>query len=91
MPYISKINHRDNMQYLNRIRPFYFFFAFVLGLLYVYLIQPGMNYVMRHPTPENAGQITYQNTGECFIYRMNKVDCPADKSLVNTHPIGVTG
>jgi hypothetical protein len=83
------------MKYLNRIRPFYFFFAFMLGLLYVYLIQPGLKYIIRHPTPENAGQITYQNVSnsnkqnECFVYRVDKVECPVDKSLINQHPITV--
>ena len=83
------------MKYLNRIRPFYFFFAFILGILYVYLIQPGIKYIIQHPTPENAGQITYQSVkndnknNECFVYRANKVECPDDKSLINQHPISV--
>ncbi len=78
------------MKYLNNIRPFYFFFAFVLGIIYVYLIEPGMKYINKHPTPENASQIIYRGEkGECYVYDMEKVDCPEAKSI-KQQPIVVT-
>ena len=78
------------MKYLNNIRPFYFFFAFVLGIIYVYLIEPGMKYINKHPTPENVNQIIYRgDNGECYVYDMEKVDCPKDRSI-KQQPIVVT-
>ena len=81
------------MKYLNNIRPFYFFFAFMLGILYVYLIEPGMKYINHHPAPENAGHTIYHDkNGECYVYDMEKVDCPTtttDKSI-KQQPIVVT-
>lgn len=78
------------MQYLNRLRPFYFFFAFILGIVYVYLVQPSMRYITKHPTPENAGHIVYQEKdGTCFIYQAVEIPCPEDKTLISSHPITV--
>ena len=79
------------MKYLNRLRPFYFFFAFILGIVYVFLVQPGMRYITKHPTPENAGQVVYQEKdGTCFIYKAVEIQCPQDKSLITNQPITVT-
>lgn len=79
------------MKYLNRIRPLYFFFAFILGILYVYLVEPGMKYVNKHPTPENAGKIIYRETKGtndiCYVYDMEKIDCPQNKSAIRQQPI----
>ncbi len=77
------------MKYLNRIRPFYFFFAFVLGIVYIYLIDPSPKYVTKHPTPENAGNIIYKENKGCFIYKLVMLDCPNDKSGINNQPITV--
>ena len=78
------------MQYLNRIRPFYFFISFVLGIIYVYLLEPSVKYVNKHPTPQNVGKIIYkQATGDCFIYKLVMLDCPNDKSGTNLQPITV--
>lgn len=94
------------MKYLNKIRPFYFFAAFTLGIIYVYLIEPGMRYITKHPTPDNAGKIIYINENknnntanenntksndllnkECYIYKAEIVECPANKNLISQHPI----
>lgn len=77
------------MQYLNKLRPIYFFAAFLLGILYVYLLRPGLRYLTRHPTPENVGKITYTDSGKCFIYKLQQVKCPDDKTAVNNQPIAV--
>lgn len=77
------------MQYLNKLRPIYFFGAFLLGILYVYLIQPGLRYINRHPTPENAGKIIYTDSGKCFKYTLQPVMCPADETAINNQPIVV--
>jgi hypothetical protein len=82
------------MQYLNKLRPFYFFAAFLLGILYVYLGEPAIRYLIRHPTPENAGKIIYKDSGnplasKCFIYKLEEVSCPDNKTGVNIQPIAV--
>lgn len=92
------------MQYLNKLRPIYFFGAFLLGILYIYLLQPGLRYISRHPTPENAGKIIYTigtgflaqsqgtagaNSGQCFTYKLIPMDCPQDKNAINNQPIVV--
>ena len=81
------------MKYLNKIRPVYFFLAFLLGLLYIYLIDTGNKYILLHPTPENAGNIIYnsnQPSGKsdaCYKYIIQKLDCPKDKTAINNQPI----
>ena len=77
------------MRYLNKLRPIYFFGAFLLGILYIYLLQPGLRYIIRHPTPENAGKIIYNNSGKCFTYKLIPMDCPQDKNAINNQPIVV--
>ncbi len=79
------------MRYLNKLRPMYFFAAFLLGILYVYLGEPAKRYLTRHPTPENAGKIIYKDSAssKCFIYKLEQVECPADKTGVNSQPIAV--
>jgi len=82
------------MRYLNRIRPLYFFLAFILGILYVYLLEPSMKFVNKHPTPDNAGKIVYHDknseTDICYVYDMVKLDCPSDKNTIKQQPIGVS-
>ncbi len=77
------------MKYLNKINPLYFFGAFLLGILYIYLDQPGLRYITRHPTPENAGKIIYTDAGKCFKYTLQPVMCPSNKKTINNQPIVV--
>lgn len=74
------------MRYLNKIRPFYFFLAFGLGILYIYMVNPGPKIVVKHPTPDNAGVLVYRDkAGNCYKYDKELVTCPADGGI--NHPI----
>jgi hypothetical protein len=51
-----------------------------------------MKYINQHPAPENAGHTIYRDkNGECYVYDMEKVDCPTttDRSI-KQQPIVVT-
>jgi len=62
----------------------------MVGIIYVYLLEPGMKYIIKHPTPENAGKIIYKTkSNDCFVYKLHMLDCPADKAAINSQPISV--
>jgi len=67
----------------------YFIGAFCIGILYVYLITPPPEVVLKFPSPYNAGMITYKDkANNCYQYKAEKQDtCPADKALVKPQPI----
>ena len=64
-----------------------FLISFCIGMLIIYLKPMSKCIVYRHPTPNNANKIIYkdENNG-CFIYNAEEVKCPADLSLIKTHP-----
>jgi hypothetical protein len=65
-----------------------FFIAFLLGLLFVYLRMDTPRVVYKYPTPWNAGQITYiDEANVCYKYRVERVECPADKRLISEIPL----
>ena len=68
--------------------PFIFLIAFAVGMLAVYTIQPQPTIIYKFPTPENAGQYTYQDENKnCYKYEAKEVKCPSDPSLILEHPI----
>lgn len=65
-----------------------FIVAFAVGMLYVYVTTPAPRIVFKHPTPFNAGKITYRDDAEtCFQYVATQVECPKDKSKVVAQPL----
>ena len=53
-----------------------FIIALATGLLYVYLATPHRKVIVRHPTPENVGKVTYEDAdGNCFVLKKTTVDC----------------
>jgi hypothetical protein len=72
------------------INPLYFLVAFAIGILYTYLSTPPIVTVVKYPTPDNAGQITYRDqAGVCYRYRVVSTACPANPHLIYRPPIGV--
>ena len=67
----------------------YFIAAFCVGILYVYLIAPAPQVVLKFPSPYNAGRITYKDkANNCYQYKAEKQDsCPNDKALIKPQPI----
>ena len=74
--------------FFEKINPFYFFLAFAVGLFYCYITSPKPDLVMKFPSPQNAGQITYHDKdNNCYKYKAEKVSCPTDKKTVRDQPI----
>lgn len=74
--------------FFERIHPFYFFLAFAVGLFFCYVTTPKPDLVLKFPSPYNAGKIVYHDIDDnCYKYKADKVECPADKSLIKDQPI----
>ena len=70
------------------IEPLAFFIALAVGFLYAYLTTPYPRVVYKYPTPYNAGKIVYIDDADvCYKYRVQEVQCPADKDKIKTLPI----
>ena len=68
-----------------RINWLSFTFAFVLGVIYVYISSPPIRNVIKYPTPYNANKIVYMNhDNQCYKYNAEEVKC-TEASL--TQPI----
>ena len=67
----------------NYIVPEYFFGAFVIGLIYIFLTSPAATVIMKHPTPYNLQTATYQDSqSNCYRYKSSKISCPTDQSKI---------
>ena len=59
-----------------RVIPVYFFIGLFLGLYYVYITAPEPKVVIKYPTPENAGKVTYMDDNNvCYKYKIVEVQC----------------
>jgi hypothetical protein len=68
-----------------KINWFSFIFAFVLGIIYIYISSAPIRNVIKYPTPYNANKIVYMNDdNQCYKYNATEVKC-TDASL--TQPI----
>ena len=67
-----------------------FIIAFSFGIFMCYVQQPETIVLIKHPTPDNAGKIIYQdNHKNCFKYLAEEVVCPEDKSKILNHPVEI--
>lgn len=58
--------------------PQYFFIAFFIGMLAVYISVPTPEVILRYPTPFNAGKLVYKDDADmCYVYDSKEVDCPS--------------
>ena len=72
------------------IDPVFFVAALAIGLLYTYLTAPKPTLVIRYPTPDNAGKITYRDDADvCYKYKVVPTVCPADSTLIKKVPIQI--
>ena len=70
-----------------RFRFGYFLAAFLVGLVFAYILSPENEVVIKFPSPVNAGSIVYdKGDGECFKYVAEKNECPIDRDLVKPQP-----
>ena len=69
------------------IDPVVFLIAFSIGLLYAYISAPEPTVVVKYPTPENAGKITYRDDADvCYRYKVVETTCPV-KDMIKQIPI----
>ena len=65
------------------IDPLYFFLALCFGIFIVYVSSPIPDLIVKYPTVENAGRITYKDENDvCYRYIAKEVQCPEDKSRI---------
>lgn len=71
------------------INPLYFFLSFAVGILFVYIITPPPEIVLKFPSPYNVGKVTYKNkSGECYKYSADTVPCTETKDVkITNQPI----
>lgn len=73
-----------------RIQPLYFFVAFAVGLLAVYITTSPPQIVYKFPSPYNAGKVTYRDKEDgCYVFSAEEVSCPADKNQIKPQPISI--
>jgi hypothetical protein len=57
----------------------YFFCALVIGLFVAYISTPPPDIVIKYPTPDNAGKVTYRDAADvCYKYKSKVVKCPTN-------------
>lgn len=62
--------------------------AFAFGVFISYIFTPTPKVVIRYPTPQNAGKVTYvDDAGVCYRYKAVEVGCPKDKDNVRQMPL----
>lgn len=65
-----------------------FLLAIGAGLLYSYVITPPPKIVIKFPTPENSGLVTYiDKASNCYQYTSKEVACPTDKTDLHKIPV----
>lgn len=73
---------------LSKIHPLFFIMSFAIGLFLCYVTKPKPQVVVKFPSPNNAGNITYKGEDDtCYKYKAEQVDCPLDKSLIKPQPV----
>lgn len=66
----------------------WFFLAFAIGMLAVYLTAPPPTIVVKFPSPYNVGKVTYRDKADnCYKYVAEDVPCPKDAARIRSQPI----
>jgi hypothetical protein len=65
-----------------------FLIGFFLGIFMVYIMGEDLKEVYIYPTLDNIAEIQYKDKADnCFVYKSNETQCPADISLISSIPI----
>ena len=73
------------MRLFEYINPYIFIIAFCIGIFLTYISTPPPNIVIKYPTPHTAGKVIYRDSADmCYKYTSKKVQCPADKSKIES-------
>lgn len=74
------------------ISPFYFFISFAIGILYVYLITPPPEIIIKYPVPDDSDNTIYKDyAGLCYKYNSKEVDCGLYKNKLKDMEIQYNG
>ena len=63
------------------IEPFYFFASFFIAMIFVYMMEPEQEILIKYPMPD-AETIYKDHTDMCYQYKPETVMCPSDKSKI---------
>lgn len=64
--------------------------SFFMGLVFIYILGPGIKKVFVYPTPFNTGKVILQdNTHNCFVYQQKEVKCPSNESNITQIPVQI--
>ena len=70
-------------KFTNYINPLAFFISLAIGLFISYIYSPPKKIIIKWPTPENAGKVTYKDySNSCYKYKAKEVDCPDNKDEI---------
>ena len=73
---VSKVNRVSKVSKVFRINWFSFAFAFLLGVIYVYISSPPIRNIIKYTTPYKANKIVYvDNNRQCYKYGVEEVKC----------------
>lgn len=65
-----------------------FLISFCIGIGLVYIFSPPPQIVMKFPSPQNAGDIKYEDENKnCYRYNSEKVSCENSKNEVVDQPV----
>lgn len=79
------------LNFFNHLDPYMFIIAFAVGIFFCYITYPPPEYIIKHPTPENADHTIYRDDSDnCFKYKAEEVQCPNDKSKIKDTPINIS-
>ena len=78
------------MNLFNKLDPFIFIISFAIGIFFCYITYPTPKIIVKHPTPQNAGNIIYHDDSDnCFKYIAQEVKCPDDANTIMEHPLTI--
>ena len=73
---VNRVSKVSKVSKVFRINWFSFAFAFLLGVIYVYISSPPIRNIIKYPTPYNANKIVYvDNNRQCYKYGVEEVKC----------------
>lgn len=69
--------------FFDKLSPLYFMFAFAVGIIVCWVMEPKKKVILKFPSPTNADKVTYvDKQGQCYKYNVEKLDaCPNDNSV----------
>jgi hypothetical protein len=60
----------------------------VIGIIGILVIKPSKTVVLKYPTPDNCGKVTYKDkNGICYKYTSKKVECDKNEGKLKAYPL----